>query len=79
MLAKFLASLSVVLIVIWFVTAVTMPVTPGAYLDLTAPWWHMALHLLWVGSLLLTNILAVYLYWENRSRRRHKLTEQPPQ
>jgi hypothetical protein len=79
MLVKFLVSLtiSIILIVTWAVTTITVPIDPRTYLTLTAPFWHMLLHAAWIVSLLVTNTLAVYLYWEVRSRRRHQADQQP--
>jgi hypothetical protein len=69
-------TISMVLIVVWAVTTITIPIDHRTYLTLTAPLWHMALHAAWIVSLLVTNTLGVYLYWELRSRRRHQADQQ---
>jgi hypothetical protein len=71
--------LSIVLITSWFVTAVTLPVTPASYLNLTAPWWHMLLHVGWVAAVQATGVIGVYRYWDWRSAKRRELSQQPPQ
>lgn len=77
---RFIAPLliSISLVVTWFVTAIAMPVTPQMYLALTAPWWHVALHVLWALAVLLTSMQGVALLYEGQSRRKH-LAQQPPQ
>ena len=79
MLMKFLVSLivSIGLIATWVVTTILIPVDPHSYLTLRAPLWHVVLQAAWLVSLLATNTLGVYLYWEIRSRRRHQTDQQP--
>lgn len=77
---KFTALLifTMVLVGAWLVTLEPMAITPQAYLTLTAPWWHVVLHLAWVVSLAVTVFVGLYLAWDLRLRQRHKIASQPP-
>lgn len=63
--------------ILWVVTGINMQITGQSYLDLTAPWWHIALHVLWFLSALATSMVGVsaWLNWRSRG----KLTHNPPQ
>ncbi|MFZ4664261.1 MAG: hypothetical protein ACOYNY_45110 [Caldilineaceae bacterium] len=81
MTTKFFISLAitVVLVITWAATTVIFGVDHRDYLNFTAPWWHVAIHVAWIASLCVTSMCAASLLLELRSRQRHKLTEQPPQ
>jgi len=69
--------LTLVLAAIWVVTAITMQISGQSYLNLTAPWWHMALHVAWFVIGLATSMLGVAKILDWQSRR--KLAHNPPQ
>ena len=77
---KFMASLilSLILVAIWFATFAALRIEPQLYLQ-EAPWWHMAIHILWFAALCVTGVFGVHWYWDVRSRHRQKLSGQPPQ
>ena len=62
---------------LWVVTAITMDISGQSYLNLTAPWWHVALHLLWLIAAFATSMVGV-VHMLNRLSRR-KLSHNPPQ
>lgn len=71
-MSRFILSLviTIVLIATWFVSALVMSITPQMYLDLTAPMWHMALHLIWFLAVLITSMQGVILVYQHNSRRK---------
>ena len=72
-------TISVVLAVVWLVTAIAFQITPQAYLSLSAPVWHMALHLLFVGGLFLSGLKGMNLFWDWQSEQPSQLRPQQPQ
>ncbi len=72
-----LLTLTLILAAIWVVTAITMQISGQAYLNLTAPWWHVALHVAWFVTGLATSLVGVAMILDRQSRR--KLTHNPPQ
>jgi hypothetical protein len=73
-----LLAVSIALAAIWLITGITMQISPRSYLDLTAPWWHVALHIVWFLTGLVTSMTGVAMLYERWSRRK-KLAGQPPQ
>lgn len=68
---NFLISLTatLLLLIVWFTTYLTAayPAQPHLYIQV-APWWHIMLHIAWLGSLWVTAVCAIYWYWDNRLR-----------
>lgn len=62
--------LTLVLAAVWAMTAVTMQISGQAYLNLTAPWWHVALHIAWFVTGLVTSLLGVSMLIDRHSRRK---------
>lgn len=62
----------------WLATGVIAQVSPHDYIDLSAPWWHMALHLAWFLTGLAASMMGVALLYERWSRRK-KLAGQEPE
>lgn len=60
-------TLSLTLAVVWLVTAVVLHISPQAYLALSAPVWHMALHVLFVIGLFLAGLQGMNLFWDRQS------------
>ena len=52
---------------VWLITAVVFQITPQAYLTLSAPLWHMALHILFVIGLFLAGLKGMNLFWDWQS------------
>jgi hypothetical protein len=68
--------LTLVLTAVWVVTSVTMQISGQDYLNLTAPWWHVALHIAWFLSGSAASMLGVSMLVDRHSRR--KLADHPP-
>lgn len=63
---------------LWLVTGVTAQVSPRSYLDLSAPWWHMALHVAWFATGLATSLIGVSMILDWQSKQK-ELASKPPQ
>lgn len=72
-------TISLSLAVVWLMTAVAFQITPHAYLTLSAPVWHMALHLLFVIGLFLSGLKGMNLFWDWQSEQAGQLRPQQPQ
>lgn len=59
----FLLSLTVslALAIVWLMTVVALQISPRAYLTLSAPIWHMALHVVFVVGLFLAGLQGMHL------------------
>ena len=68
--------LTLVLTAVWGVTSVTMQISGQDYLHLTAPWWHVALHIAWFLTGSAASLLGVSMLLDWHSRR--KLANHPP-
>lgn len=77
----FLLSLvvSVALAILWLTTAVALQISPQSYFDLSAPIWHMVLHVVFVSGLFWAGLQGMNLFWDWQSERTGKLRpHQPP-
>ena len=61
----------------WLATGVTMQISGQDYLHLTAPWWHVILHIAWFLTGSGASLLGVSMLIDRNSRR--KLAKHPPQ
>ncbi len=76
-LAYLLVSLA--LAILWLITAIALQISPQSYFDLSAPIWHMALHIVFVVGLFLAALQGMNLFWDWQSERTGKLRpHQPP-
>jgi hypothetical protein len=72
-----LVTVTVLLTTLWFVTALMLPVIPQMYFTLTAPWWHVVLHIAWLLIGAAASMQGVLLIYDWRSRRK-EFAHQPP-
>jgi hypothetical protein len=63
----------------WLVTGVVAQISPRDYVELSAPWWHLALHLAWFLTGLAASMKGVALLYERWSRRKKLARQQPKQ
>ncbi len=68
--------LTLILAAVWGVTAVTMQISGQDYLNFTAPWWHVVLHVAWFLTGSAASMLGVSILVDRHSRR--KLANHPP-
>lgn len=61
----------------WLATGVVAQISPRDYVALSAPWWHIALHLAWFLTGLAASMTGVTLLYARWSRRK-KLARQEP-
>lgn len=77
---KFLLYLltSLALAVVWLITAVAWQISPQSYLTLSAPLWHVALHVAFVIGLFLAGRHGMNLFWDWQSEQPAQLRPQQP-